>query len=151
MTAMCLRLRAVSRVMRMLYKRKVTLHVVVCKPASFYLHVVVSFLFYILFAMIEIALQITTRPIFEPWLKVCEPWQRNTPLYSCSCIFFVLYTPFHYYSRVACHNSSEVRNATHRVWALTDEHTATRLTVRSRKFKAHNNICAIFRRIHCYM
>ena len=66
MTAVYLGLRAVSRVMTMLCERKATLHVVVCEPASIYLHVVVSFSFHTLFAMIKIALQITTRPIFKP-------------------------------------------------------------------------------------
>ena len=31
---------------------------------------------HVLLAMISVALQITTRPKFELWLTVCEPWQK---------------------------------------------------------------------------
>ena len=65
-------------------------------------------------------LWINTRPIFEQWLTFCEPIQTNTPLYECYCIFFVLRIPCPYYTLVTCHNSSEIRNATHRVLAVTN-------------------------------
>ena len=52
-----------------------------------YMHVLVSFVTYILLCIIIVALHVTTRPKSElwlsqfglgSWLKVCEPWQTNT-------------------------------------------------------------------------
>ena len=66
-------------------------------------------------AVILVALHVTCCPMFELRLTVCEPWQTNSPFYLWSCIIFIACIPCHYYSRVACHNSSEVRTVTRTV------------------------------------
>ena len=55
-----------------------------------------------------------------------------------------MHVPCHDCSRVADHNSSEVRIVTHWLWAATDEYTATRLSVLSRKWKMENIIYILF-------
>ena len=88
---------------------------------------------------------------WEWWRGSVNVKQPCMLLNACSCILFVVCVPSHDYSSVACHNSSAVRTVTHRVWASTDEHTATHLTVRCRKYKAHTNMYIFSRHMHYCM